>query len=710
MRAVTIHSRSLGALTTSDRCMHLRASPFPLFLLLSCATASGGLTHGHRTSAARGPGSAAGSRYHSESVAECEDEALSDPGPPTPSGSTCQWQGGVRPETLTEIACPSDFEVVAASLPSSVFSGTSALKFLIDTQDGDALYFINSYQWELHFTFARDRLESRGRTPVGAHAEFNRREYESVTERRFLLGSVVRYRDQNTFTIELSAGDVATPAQIERTYRRVRRALHWPTTPLHYRPVSVDQNDRPAQLPRDIPTLATDALSAHVTYQAVRPGSAVGRLVRVRAADLESAQLGPRDIVLTDRVPLSIPPVAGVITSELQTPLAHIAILAHSRGIPDMALRGGFDDPALVRHVGQWVRLRVTRQRWTIEPASPQDVRTNRAPIEVPLDLGPMDLLPLESVDVDDIGSVGAKAAHLGTIASIGATVPVPRGFVVPVSRYAQFMMEHHFVERARAIVSDRALLNDRPRLDAALADLRHDMEEAPVNRQLVETIRANIRRVAGSAAVRFRSSTNAEDLAGFSGAGLYTSKTVDLSNPNRTIEEGLRAVWASVWNLRAVEERELFGIPHDQVAMAVLVHRAFPVERSNGVAITRNLFTRFRPGYTVNVQIGEESITNPEGDSTPEQFLYYTYYTEGPRVELLARSSMTNGAPVLTDAQIDVLGRALAAIHERFMPWYGSHADYAMDVEFKFDGDGPTGGTLFIKQARPYLSGGCSL
>lgn len=698
--------------------MHLRALALQTLLLVSCATATGGVATGHGTTGGGGgaggigPGNPYGrpQRYLPGPVAECEDEELPDPGPPTPSGPACQWHGGQRPEALSELSCPSDFDVLAAALPSSVFSGTTAVKFVIDTQDGDALYFVNSYLWELHFTFARDRLDGRGRTRVGTHAEFNRREYESATERRFLLGSVVQYKDQHTFTLEFSAGDVATPAQIERAYRRVRRALRWPTDALHYRPVSAEQLDRPAQLARDIPTLDTDALSAHVTYQPVRPGSAIGRLMRVPANQLDEAQLGPRDIVLTDRAPLAIPPVAGVITSELQTPLAHIAILAHSRGIPDMALRGAFDDPELLRHVGQWVRLRVTRQRWTIEPASPRDVHVNRAPVEVPLDLRPMDLVPLESVTVDDIGFVGAKAAHLGTVASIGPVAPTPPGFVVPVSRYVQFMLDNHLVARAGAIVGNRELMADRPRLDAALAELRRAIEEAPIDPRLVEAIRASIRRVAGNQPVRFRSSTNAEDLAGFSGAGLYTSKTVDLSDPRKSIERGLRAVWASVWNLRAVEERELFGIPHDQVAMAVLVHRSFPDERSNGVAITRNLFTRFRPAFTINVQVGEESVTNPEGDSTPEQFLYYTWYAEGPRVEVLARSSETHGAPVLTDAQIEVLGRALAAIHDRFMEWYGSRPDYAMDVEFKFDGSGPNGPTLFIKQARPYISGGCSI
>ena len=56
---------------------------------------------------------------------------------------------------------------------------------------------------------------------------------------------------------------------------------------------------------------------------------------------------------------------------------------------------------------------------------------------------------------------------------------------------------------------------------------------------------------------LRYRSSTNNEDLPGFNGAGLYDSKTQD---PDETEEDGidksLKQVFASLWTFRAFTER----------------------------------------------------------------------------------------------------------------------------------------------------------
>src|SRR6185295_8619755 len=80
---------------------------------------------------------------------------------------------------------------------------------------------------------------------------------------------------------------------------------------------------------------------------------------------------------------------------------------------------------------------------------------------------------------------------------------------------------------------------------------------------------------------MRFRSSTNSEDLNGFTGAGLYTSKTGDPQNPSKPVAKAIRNVWASLWNFRAFEERTYRGIPHTDVAMALLVHPSFPDEEA---------------------------------------------------------------------------------------------------------------------------------
>ena len=71
---------------------------------------------------------------------------------------------------------------------------------------------------------------------------------------------------------------------------------------------------------------------------------------------------------------------------------------------------------------------------------------------------------------------------------------------------------------------------------------------------------------------LRYRSSTNNEDLPNFNGAGLYDSKT---QHPEETEEDGisksLKQVYASLWNSRAFIERDF--------------HRMRPHRDSNGGA-----------------------------------------------------------------------------------------------------------------------------
>jgi len=140
---------------------------------------------------------------------------------------------------------------------------------------------------------------------------------------------------------------------------------------------------------------------------------------------------------------------------------------------------------------------------------------------------------------------------------------------------------------------------------------------------------------------------------------------------------------------------------------MAVLVHRSFPDEAANGVALTGNLFdtTGTEPAFYINVQAGGVSVVRPPPGVTTDQFLYYYFYPNQPEVYLAHSNLVAPGGTVLSRKQAYVLGRALDALHEAFRPWYETPGEfYAMDVEFKFDvSPGEPEPGLWVKQARPH-------
>jgi len=343
------------------------------------------------------------------------------------------------------------------------------------------------------------------------------------------------------------------------------------------------------------------------------------------------------------------------------------------------------------------------------------------ATVAVPrADLSVTDVRDIEDVlDVEGLGLAGAlaraipafggKASHYAAFPHMPGPIPYPPAFVVPIHYYDQFMRQNGFHERIEALLADPAFQNDPRVREERLALLRADMRVAPIDPDFWALLTEKLATDYPGVRMRFRSSTNCEDLNGFTGAGLYESVSGDPNDSSDPYDDAVRRVWASVWRFRAFEEREYRGISHREVGMALLVHRGFPTEDANGVAITANLFDTYgaEPGYYVNVQRGDTSVVLPPANVTSDQFLYH-YDLPGQPIVFLAHSNLVpEGETVLTRAQVATLAEALATIHAFFDPLYGPLTPehfYAMDVEFKFDTDPATGESLLvIKQARPY-------
>ncbi len=136
-------------------------------------------------------------------------------------------------------------------------------------------------------------------------------------------------------------------------------------------------------------------------------------------------------------------------------------------------------------------------------------------------------------------------------------------------------------------------------------------------------------------------------------------------------------------------------------------MNRSFPTEEANGVASTANPFdtSGVDPRFDINVHVGDNSVVQPDPSNTTDQLLYY--YDLNGAVTYLGHSNLIpEGETVSTSAQVHELGVTLKTIHRFFYSAYGQSNPsgwYAMDVEFKFEGEEGEEPALYVKQARPY-------
>ncbi len=630
------------------------------------------------------------------------------------SAPECTVPEGVQPDWIRVIGCENDYALLWDERTDSVFARTRTINWLIDREDDDRTYFIDTKTWDLHYFFANAYLNQPDLTPVGTHQEFNLLNYRRPN-RRFVLGKLIFYVDQGLFTLELAAGDTADADMIIDAYERISDAVY-NGDDLLYRPVSASQEAMADELASHIPVISTEDVFRGQLFQSLNYGVGYGTLRFARVAELAAQPLLPTDIVVLDRVPNDISMVSGIITQEFQTPLSHVNIISKNRGTPNMALRDAFDDPELRAWEGELVRLTVTDQDYSIESASPSeaqeywDALRPEAPLVPQYVLSVTDFQEISEIGADAAVSVGAKAANMGEMSLIetseGAPLPLPETpFAIPFVHFEAHLEQNGLWPEVDALLLDAPSL-DPTELRERLFELRWHIYRAPMNPGLLDALARKIRERWGDARrVRFRSSTNVEDLPEFSGAGLYTSASASLDEGNQAIADAVKAVWASVWNYQAFVERDFYRVDQRRVRMGVLVHPAFVDEAANGVAVTINEFNSLRPAYYINSQIGEVSVTNPTGQAIPEQILYYTWYEE-PEYEVITRSSLLAdrtdwpaGASVFTDAELAELASCLEAIHNHFKA-LDPVRNTAMDVEFKL----MPGRVLFVKQARPLV------
>jgi len=605
-----------------------------------------------------------------------------------------RWGG---PRFLGKIQTRAEFEQLARVYNAGTPLEIPHVLFVIDRQRADRIYYLHTPRYGLHETFARERrLLSGDKAKLIA-------QYKDPN-RRLLFGTLSWQNGLPGYTFEFWEGDLLTPELLTLTAQRLAATFY---EPLRFKSNSTLQEQTAQRAGMDVVT--QEALLREQTFLPLNTGRAQGRLRIVKSVD-ETSDLSPTDIVVLDEVPVALTPVAGLVTQRPSTLLSHVNLLAKGWRIPNAYVRDAV--AALREHDGQWVELtvenngyRVQRMAQPAAAASPAAATpTATTPLPKP-DLSVRAVKPLSGMTTRDSRYCGVKAANLGALKSVlPPAANVPDGFCIPFAQYAAFMHKLGVPARLAALEQRADFASDANVRRAELAKLRQDIADAPPDALSADWL-ARWKKQLGGRGVFVRSSSNSEDLPGFSGAGLYT--TVPNVTQADALARAVQTVWASVYNFEAYEARRAAGFNQDAVVMAVLVQLAAASD-SSGVMITRDPFDASRRHVTYLSAKRGLGIKVVEGKRQAEQVMYSSW---SKAVQVLSRSAedtelvaaagggvrevpIEGGRQVLNDALV----ARLAAVGRQVKKRLGN-AD--QDIEWAVQGD-----EILILQARPYIDG----
>ncbi|MFF5207847.1 PEP/pyruvate-binding domain-containing protein [Streptosporangium sp. NPDC000396] len=556
-------------------------------------------------------------------------------------------------------------------------------------------------------------------------------------------------QEQVFLSLETVEADTMTADMLLSFYRYVREHLD-PSVPLFLKPANHLQEAHVADIPHDeLPRLLAHELLSQAPFVPLNPGTAHGRLRVFRSAAEYRAgadTLEWHDIIVMPRVPDDIPRVSGLINTEHTTPLSHTNVLATGWGIPNAIQTDLLDRLDHAGLDGQWVRYQVDPAAAEVHveaaEAPAADSRppwtADRVSLEKP-ETGATSITPLSRLRMGDHYRFGTKAANLGELchvlehgsrrwlgfyqiprppradllgylarlldvsgpadeAVLSAAaerlvrrhVEVPRGIALPFSMQQEFLESSPRIQQTIGRLK-MALEVGTEHIDALCAELQQLIIETrlpdDIRQQIDDAIVTHLSGVGGFVV---RSSSNAEDLAGFSAAGVYESilhaRTLD------AIADSVKEVWSSLVSARSVRLREQAGIPLEDCYMGVIVQERVDVPLG-GVMVTCNPAEQrdFRNVY-VNISAGSvDDVVS--GVRAPLQHLYNTVEGGGRTISLGSAQSDLDAASKDSLARLALIGRLLQS---HFSPdyLYGT----PVDIEWALDGE-----RIKLLQIRPY-------
>ncbi|RAS63172.1 pyruvate phosphate dikinase-like enzyme [Lentzea atacamensis] len=629
---------------------------------------------------------------------------------------------------------------------SGSLGGYSFVKVVVDRHN-ETIHFLNNARNEFHAIYIGQEILGIGEQEMRARIdEFNQSFYHSP-DRRFFLGilSLHKREDKRMFSLETVEVDTMSADMIEFFYAEVRRNVD-AVVPLFFKPANHLQEQEVAELPVErLPRILAHELFSTAEFVALNPGTTRGRLRAFRTEqEYRENMLEWFDIVVMHRVPDDIPRLAGIINASHTTPLSHTNVLATGWSIPNAIQIGAFDLIDREDLDGQWVEYEVSAKGASVGLRlidEPDDLGqrpawyAQRVTLEEPEDTyNP--ILNLSKIRYNDSHRYGTKAANLGELHHVLAAesprrllgffsvprpprdnlmpylakllgededadllaaaqqllaerVRVPRGVALPFSMHQGFLESSPKIQQAIGKLKMALELNARE-IEPLCVELQQLIRKTRVPDYLLSDLdTALVENLAGVRTFVVRSSSNAEDLAGFSAAGIYESYNHVTSAEK--IVESVKEVWASLVSARSVRLRQQAGISLDDCFMGVVIQEQVNAD-FGGVMVTTNPMNRndFRNVY-INVSPNVTDVV--EGSKQPMQYLYSTVEGGGRTVSL---GDAKEDLDVKGHAQLQRLAIVGRLLQSHFSPDYTF--DSPVDIEWL-----ATDEILYVLQLRPY-------
>jgi len=603
-------------------------------------------------------------------------------------------------KSLPAIKSQADFDRISVVWDANTPYALPHVMIVIDRKDNNKIYYVNKKRYSFHKDFVNGTYLSleRGR-------EFFVNNYLKEN-RRFILGTLSYQTPIRRWTFEFWEGDLIPADLIKLAYDVVNKTFF---APVAFKPNSLRQDEATSSLTGIQRVLQSD-IAKEQAYQALNIAKGLGRIHIINKLD-DHVEIGFNEILVLDEVPIQLPPVAGIITSQPSTPLSHINLLAKGWGIPNAYIKNAKE--LLKQYDGWWVSFETLRENYTIKRAGMDQLRIYQQRQAQRLDLmkpryslTETRLLNLNEQRARSSIAFGGKSANLGEV--MFAKLPgivVPNGFTIPFYYYDEFIKHNQLDDVIFGLLNDQKFVHDPAYRREKLVQLRQQIETAAFDPELRDKVLVKVASEYAGKGLFVRSSSNSEDLPNFSGAGLYT--TVPNVRGNQELIDAIRKVWASLWNFEAYEARERAGVDHSKIFMAVLLQEGINSE-SSGVMISTDPFDpENRAAIYITAKRGL-GIKVVEGQRIAEQIIFR------PRtnaVQVLTRSAedslltfdekggvkevpIEGNRVVLTDDVIRRLVRSALAIKRVF-------GNRDQDIEWAY-----MKGQIYIVQARPFIPG----